>query len=181
MNVMMIDLETLSLRPDAFVVQVGIALADLERGNDIDLPTSIWLSEKEQQNRHIDFDTVRWWINQGSDVRKSVFKVQHPQYMRSPSWLFSHIAYLVQVHEIEEVWASPAMFDLPVLTHLWEGRKPWEYHQERCMMTLRALVDPNRELAPPPNPMLHDAAADAQWQLQYLKRLRERVCPVKLS
>lgn len=168
----MIDLETLSLRPDAFVVQVGYAMANLETGEDIYLPVNIWMDDAGQKDRHIDLDTVRWWMHQDDHVKKSVFKTQHPRNLRSPTWLFDHFSQLLRENKIDEVWAAPAMFDLPILTSLWGGVKPWEYNQERCMMTLRQHIDPNRELAPAPNKMAHDAASDAQWQLQYLKALR---------
>jgi hypothetical protein len=91
----------------------------------------------------------------------------------------SHRAFLV-FRELDEqykpeVWASPAMFDLPILTSLWGGNKPWSYSRERCLMTLRSHVDPRGELRPPENTKAHDGAADAEWQMNYLLALKRRM------
>lgn len=72
------------------------------------------------------------------------------------------------------VWASPAMFDLPILTHTFglarpdlREAKPWPYYMERDLMTLYKMLDPEKKLKPT-NPVEHDAASDAKAQMDHL-------------
>lgn len=171
---MMIDIETLSLRPDAYVTQVGYCVADLDRGVHLQPPSDLPVNSTGQDHRHKDFDTIRWWTQQDPEVAKNVFGLADAQRMTPTDVLYA-IRSAVTRFDVEEVWASPAMFDLPILTSLWGGVKPWKYSQERCLKTLASRLDPERKLAPPPNEMLHDAVADAQWQMEYLIRLHPHI------
>lgn len=169
---MMIDIETLSLRPDAYVTQVGYCVANLDTGQYLIDPKNSWLDQAHQESRHIDFDTVRWWMTQDKTVAAGVFGTNYTPRVFVAE-LFDMLGYLVVENNVDEVWASPAMFDLPILTSLWEGKKPWVYSQERCLMTLYKTIDPGGVLAPPPNQSHHDAAADAKWQMDYLISLHQ--------
>src|SRR5690606_10227197 len=148
---MMIDIETLSLRPDAYVTQVGYCVANLDTGEFLINPLNVWVSDEGQRHRRKDISTIQWWMNQDRKVAASVFNGTARRHF--PDELFEDLAEDVQQMEVEEVWASPAMFDLPTLTSLWRGRRPWKYNQERCLMTLYKLFDPNGLLLPPPNDM----------------------------
>lgn len=170
---MMIDIETLSLKPTAYVTQVGYCVANLDTGEYLLNPTS-WRTTKGQPHADIDFDTVRWWVQQDKAVAASVFGFDaNPAPVQHPMMIAGEIAKALDTHDVQTVWASPAMFDLPILTHLWHGQKPWVYNQERCLMTLYKTIDPEGALKPPPNEMHHDAAADAKWQMDYLIRLHQ--------
>ena len=82
---------------------------------------------------------------------------------------------IVDAHPDITVWGSPAMFDLPILTSLWKGEKPWLYNYERDLMTLYKTFDPLGKLKPAENGMAHDALADALWQGKYLLNLNEEI------
>lgn len=174
---LMIDNETLALGPDAYLTQVGLIVVDTRNGDILVGPEGFWLTTVGQESRKIDPDTVRWWLTQDPNVIQSVFAPQHGMPRTTPGELFDRIKDLVQLHPGMTVWASPAMFDLAQLTHLWEGRKPWKYNQERDMMTLYKLLDPQGKLQPAANDMGHNAVEDAKWQAEYLvallRRLRE--------
>lgn len=167
---LMIDIETLSLRPDAYVTQVGYCVANLDTGEYLAHPTAVWLGDVGQYDRHKDTATIRWWMQQDKDVAAGVFGSDDTVRLH-PFNLFDDLAAHITEGGVEEVWASPAMFDLPILTGLWDGLKPWKYNQERCMMTLYKRIDPHGVLAPPSRENHHDAAADALWQMEYLTRL----------
>ena len=166
---LMIDIETLSLRPDAYVTQVGYCINNLATGEYLVHPVNHWMTEEGQQDRHKDISTIQWWMRQDRAVAEGVFNPNAPRTF--PMELFCHLQEDVQKYGVEEVWASPAMFDLPILTSLWAGEKPWSYNMERCMMTIYKRLDPDGRHAPPPNPSHHDAAADAKWQMDYLINL----------
>lgn len=166
--IMMIDIETLSLRPDAFVTQVGAVVADRDTGDE--LASGVWwLGEAGQEGRHKDFATIQWWMNQDKRVADGVFTDTVTRH--HPDELFNQIAEDITKYEVQEVWASPAMFDLPILTSLWGGRKPWVYNQERCLMTLYKLLDPHGLRSRAARVNHHDALADARWQMDYLTRI----------
>lgn len=167
MNAMMIDTETLGLLPNSYVLQVGVAIADRHTGDRI-YDELYPLSDKGQEKRLKDLDTINWWTQQNQKVSRTVFQPQELQ--RSPKEVFHILSELIQRYNIEEVWAGPAMFDLALLTSLWKG-KPWHYHMERDLQTIKRIFDPRGELQPPPNEMLHNSKADACWQMDYLINL----------
>lgn len=166
---MMIDIETLSLRPDAFVAQVGVCVANVVTREYLLAPTNCWLTDEGQEARRIDPSTVRWWMTQDRTVAHGVF--ESPEQRNSPRALFELLAKWAGAYPEMTVWASPAMFDLPILFSLWEGRKPWVYNMERCLMTLYKVLDPQKALEPLQRGPAHDAAADAEGQMEYLLNL----------
>jgi len=180
MKALMIDIETLSLKPTAHVVQVGYCGADLTTGEMLIPPTNLWL--REEPNGAIDLDTVHWWMQQSDAARTSVFKPPEGGYV-SVGGVFQalHNAYETLNGGAQKptatVWASPSAYDLPILTSMWArlgitlagGRehKPWPYYMERDLMTLYKMLDPDKKLKPT-NPLEHDAASDAKAQMDHL-------------
>lgn len=168
----MIDIETLSLQPTAYVTQIGYCVARETSGSYLIPPTNIWVSDAQSGN--VDMDTIQWWMKQSDAARNAVFDPHEPP--MSPDACFERLQDVVDDYA-PQVWGSPAMYDLPILTNMWKGRKPWKYNMERDMMTLYKLLDPNGVLKPPPNKLAHDAASDADWQMQYLLRLLSSLQP----
>lgn len=165
---LMIDIETLGLSPGAAVTQVGYCVADIETREYTLPPRALFLNPNDQ-GREIDFGTVQWWMKQDRAVADGVFSDKAERVHHAHA--FNVMQSIVREHERCEVWASPAMFDLPILTSLWGGKKPWVYNMERDLMTLYKLLDPSKLLEPPDNGKAHDAAADAHWQMEYLMNL----------
>lgn len=165
MNIAMFDLETLSVLPDAAVVQIGLVIGDPATGN-VAHTQRIPMTLDAQRKRRVDHNTLCWWMSQAEAVRSSVF-VENGF---TPMQALTLAEDAFGEYAPEEVWASPAMFDLPILTSLW-GRKPWAYWRERDLSTLRRHVDPQGMRKPPANDKAHDALADALWQFHYLSAL----------
>lgn len=165
---LMIDIETLALSPQAAVTQVGFCCADVETRL-YTVPAHALLLNPNDQKREIDFGTVQWWMQQDRSVAAGVFSTKATRVHHDHA--FNVLQSIVREHENCEVWASPAMFDLPILTSLWGGKKPWSYTMERDLMTLYKLLDPDKQLRPKDNACAHDAAADAHWQMEYLMNL----------
>lgn len=171
MIAMMIDIETLSLSPNAYVTQVGVCIANTELREYLMLPENFWVSE--YQPGKMNFDTVSWWMAQDRKAAESVFKKDAERV--TPKEIFETLEYHVSLYPGMTIWGSPAMFDLPILTTFFGDRKPWVYNMERDMMTLYKLIDPKGELNPPPNELAHDAASDAKWQMDYLFNLLDKL------
>lgn len=171
MIAMMIDIETLSLSPNAYVTQIGLCIADVETREYLVEPVNFWTDTL--QPGKIEYETVSWWMNQEREAARSVFNEAEAK--RLPEEIFYHIEEWIKDFPGMTIWGSPAMFDLPILTTFFGDKKPWIYNMERDMMTLYKVIDPKGELKPPPNELAHDAAHDAKWQMEYLLNLLEKV------
>lgn len=169
-----LDTETLSLKPTAYVAQVGVAVANLTLGRVLYMPANFYVRDEDQVGRDIDPDTVRWWLRQDPGVIASVHNPITSVTMSTDS-LFARIQELMHEYAGEgdrvTVWSGPSAFDLPLLKDLFGGKTPWHYRQERCFSTLWRTMDPDKRLAPPANERAHNAAADVDWMVRYLLRL----------
>jgi hypothetical protein len=175
MKAIMVDLETLSLRPTAKVLQVGVFVVDTTPGVAQRPAFDIWVSDPKG---HVDPSTVAWWETQAADIRQRVFHAPEGEARQCDDELFHSLSVVYNVLGGKDagvtVWAKPGMFDLPILTNLWEGRKPWPHYMERDLYTLARTLDPKKELQPPANGAAHVASADAEWQGLYLIALEAR-------
>lgn len=168
--VLMIDNETLSLRPDACIVQVGYCVANVVTKEFLVRPTDLNL---RGDGGFIDANTVRFWANQPDEARLAVLNPD-AEFVR-PHDVYNTFKALVDSYPGLTVWASPAMFDLPQLTTSWGGRKPWKYGAELDMGTLYKLLDPHGALKPAHRGTQHVASADAEWQMHYLFNLMDKL------
>jgi hypothetical protein len=169
MKILMLDCETLALTPDAVVTQIGAVFFDLQYPEAAAHGQTWWPDLAEQAGRRIDVNTVMWWMQQSDHARKSLIVAPHKREKKRE--ILAHLTKLMTVHNVETVWAKPAMFDLPLLTDYF-GAKPWSHRVERDMQTIVRMYDPEGKLAPAGDPdKAHDAAYDALWQCQYLERI----------
>ena len=177
----MFDVETLSTKPNAYVTQIGFCAAILETREYLLAPRSfltIYLPV-EQKNADIEFETVAWWVQQKDAITHEIF-VESNAKRRHRFGIFEDLQVLINgLGTGTTIWASPAMFDMPVLFNYFNGRA-WNYRVERDLKTLACTFDPDGNLKPPPNPLKHNAAADAGWQMEYLMNLWA-VLPVKAA
>jgi hypothetical protein len=170
MKILMLDCETLALTPDAVITQIAAGCYDLEAGEMLSLYS--WHPNlDEQASRRVDPNTVMWWLQQSGQARNAL---QCPaQNRRTATQIEAHVSNLLRTHQLKTVWASPAMFDLPLLTNYF-GSKPWSYRDERDMSTIKRLFDPHGEIEatiPTDEQRQHDAAYDVEWQCAYLHAL----------
>ena len=167
---LMLDHETLSLEPNAFLLQIGVGMVDLDTGAVLFPPTNFYLRDAEQVGRHVDPGTVRWWQQQDRGVAASVFTPVLGTTL-SVAQLWEKFVELAP----DTVWAWPSSFDLVQQRDLFGRKTPWSRHAQRCCFSLASELDPRKELQPPPNNMHHNAAADVDWQLRYLLALQPRL------
>lgn len=175
MKALMIDIETLGLNPTTVVHQIGFCGADLTTGEYLIEPTNMFV-QPVQFAQNIDFNTVCWWMRQSDAARAAVFPEKVHRMTAAGAFAGLQAAYglLGGKDAGATVWASPAMFDLPILTHTFglarpdlREAKPWPYYMERDLMTLYKMLDPEK-LLKPTNPVEHDAASDAKAQMDHL-------------
>lgn len=167
----MVDIETLSVHPDATVLSIGAVAFDPVIGL---APVSFesTLDRAQQKGRRIDSDTVAWWISQAEENpgAASVFHerrlepVEHA--LRRLTEYYNHWC-----TEDSGVWANGPDFDLVILRSLYQdldSKPPWTHKQHRCYRTLRGFAqEAGLEINIKPNLKPHNALSDAQYQAEF--------------
>lgn len=172
-----LDIETLSLKPNAVVMSIGACTAD--KG------FHCYLLQEPQifKRRDVDPETIEWHRND----HLALFTTQTTQCSLrglSPAvaleTLCAWFAALQTQHEGNEiqVWMNSPSFDGVILQDLandFATPLPWTFRQERDLRTLKALAsqccDGQVILPDKPN-NAHDALADAKYQLEVISRCK---------
>jgi hypothetical protein len=158
----MLDLETLSTRPDAVILTMGAVKFDPHSEN---LGAGIYhrvdVDEQIALGRHVDDTTVDWWGRQATDIREEAL---------GPDNRISLEKFTVELNRFivgaDCIWAQGPVFDIVILENLYRqlGKPvPWNYWQIRDSRTLFGVLgDPReRNIAD-----LHNALADCVSQAQ---------------
>jgi len=144
MTDVMIDLETLSLRPDAFILEIGAVAFEPKHGGDIHIPTAFdqYINGEGQMDRHIDLSTLVWWLDDENGA--GIFARQRlAQGMKKArglgNVLHDFTTWILQIAP-EKVWARGSSFDLAILRDAFmrytEALPPWSHRAERDSRTL---------------------------------------------
>jgi exodeoxyribonuclease VIII len=162
---LMIDIETLSLSEQAYILQIGAVLFS---------PTGIHaefkstLSEEGQEFREITSKSVNFWLKNAG----AIDEVELSEEIPLPKALEDLSEFIVE-HEPAEIWARSPEFDLAVLEHAFMTQGmviPWTYQQKRDVRTVEALC---RGVVSPEDVrfqgMKHNALDDARHQAEYTR------------
>lgn len=156
----MIDIETLGTKPDAAIVQIGIAQFDKEK-----VLGSLKVNVTPHPDASMDFSTVQWWAGQSDEARRSVFNGHYFDPKEALENLTEYIMYYTG-DEPPVVWSKPSAFDIVILESLYRQcglTPPWKHWNTRCLRTLiEASQLPFGEQVAPET--AHDAASDAEAQ-----------------
>lgn len=178
MNIM-IDIETLSTRPDACIVSIGAAaISDTftELGAEFYQPVRIYSESPryEHFNGTVDKGTMAWWDEQDEDARAVLTLT--PDHLDLKASLIKLSNYLIEQGAASTeplfMWSNGAAFDLPILRRAYadEGLEfPWLYGNERCMRTLCNLTVCRQVFYDRPK-TAHHALEDARAQARHLMR-----------
>lgn len=148
----MIDLETMSSRSDAAIIQLGAYHFDMNepvgryQGQEAFLE-NVFLESSIASGGHVSGVTMYWWLEQSEAARAALKSPQQKdlEYVLTKfgSWLLNHVAHGDSKEEIC-VW-SHASFDTPILNAAYErvfGRKPpYSYRLNRDVRTLLHLAE----------------------------------------
>jgi hypothetical protein len=165
----MIDLESLSLKPNAALVSIGAVMFD-ENGIHGELYIPIKL-ESNPADADVDVSTVAWWMNQSDDARR-VFADTAKKWELTDALLELHNFIIINTRRAEdfEVWCNGADFDFSVLKWHYVNQGwdlPWNYKQQRDCRTLFALrPDIKDKLKAASTGTHHNAYDDAIWQAE---------------
>lgn len=158
----MIDLETLSTRPNAVILSMGavrfnpfLTTVDIEKGVDIKVDVDSQIS----LGRDVQEETLTWWTTQPAEVQDAAFGLEG----RTDLISFTKILNKMMVG-VEHIWCQGPVFDIVILENLYRQLEipvPWNYWQIRDSRTLFGVFgDPrskNRAGA-------HNALMDCYYQ-----------------
>jgi exodeoxyribonuclease VIII len=167
----MIDLETLGTRADAAIVQIGAVEFEPVAGGKLDCEHPFnYGVDLHHQRRHIDPDTLCWWLDQSVAARRNFLDVQAEAH--TLEGVLTHLTRWFHIRAISGVWGHGAAFDIAVLEHAYaqcELEPPWHHRDVRDTRTLfwhRGYTMPKAEHTG----TAHDALDDAIFQAQQVQR-----------
>lgn len=167
MNNVMVDIETLGIRPTSIFLSLAAVQFDLETGKTGRIFTSnISLESAVRAGRTFDASTLKWWMEQDDKARKAMFN--------SPNGLEDVLVEFSEfLHHIPypKLWGNSALFDLGIVGDAYDKvnvPRPWSYQNECCYRTVVKLFP---DITIPSNKNIHHPLADCMWQI-------ERLCKV---
>ena len=153
---LMVDLETMSTRPDATILTLG-AVHFNPYGNGVGekIYFRINIDDQDKLGRHVEEDTLDWWAKQDPAIMEEAF---------SPNDRIPVVEAVDRFHKFawgcSTFWSHGATFDLVIIENLYRqvGRTPpWNFWQLRDTRTLFDLgYNPDM-----PTGSKHDALQDA--------------------
>lgn len=159
----MLDLETLSTRPEATILTFGACKFSPYNQEEITQGIYFRINVDEQIaiGSHIDDETIAWWGRQADDVREEALgddnRISLEQFTQELN------RFLVGV---DNIWAQGPVFDIVILENLYRRLgKPclWQFWQIRDSRTLLSTLGDPREKN---KAGLHNALEDAVSQAQ---------------
>ncbi len=160
---LMIDLETMSLRADAAIVQLAGVIFDPTTGElGAEFNEHVTLDEG---SGHIDPSTVRWWLRQGDAARAALEEGQRAS--SSLGTVLEAFARWYRESMPVAIWSHGATFDIPILAAACERFSvyvPWDFRSARDTRTLFDLVGKKLEELAPREGTHHNALDDAKTQ-----------------
>jgi hypothetical protein len=171
MNDLMIDLETLSTAPDAYILSIGACYFDLETGQigeNFHVKTSFY--DTSNHTGHISASTVEWWLNQPITAQDCLLSGEKIDLIHALFKLDDFIK-----PGTKTLLSNGASFDLVILRNAFNRNHletPWQYWQERDTRTIVDIAERitgiNAKKTIPFNGTQHDALADAMYQAQFV-------------
>lgn len=168
----MIDIETLSTHPNAFILTIG-AVKFSRTGKLKPLNKMVTFYRRILPNSckrlklHIDSDTQEWWSKQSQEARYEAF--DHPDRVKLSDAL-NELCEWIGTDEI--IWANSPNFDLTILENAMSKCNiivPWRFWNTRDVRTAVDLGSVNKDLIITPGAD-HTALADCYKQIIAVKQ-----------
>lgn len=174
MRHIMVDLETLGIRPGCKVLSIGAV--EFNEAHVTKHEFYVEVKREEQGGLHESQDTLRWWATQPADVRDRLFE-DRPDKLRLRDALVKFNTWLNGFGTPKNicVWGNGADFDNPILTLAYDEmiHKPaWGTWNNRCYRTLKSLApDVKIERIGSHHNALDDARSQAHHAVKIIQHL----------
>lgn len=169
----MLDLETLSTRPEAVVLTLGAIKfspwdGDADQGQGLYIKPDV--DEQLRMSRHVQDETVAWWSRQSEDVREEAMGTDGR--IGIDAMLDQLNRFLVGV---DDIWCQGPAFDIVILENLYrqmDRPTPWQFWQIRDSRTLFAVHgDPRKK----DRTGAHNALMDCYYQARAVQQIYQDV------
>ena len=168
----MIDLETLSTKPNAVILTIGGVKFDPYSNTE---PTNgmyyrIDVDSQTAMGRDVMEDTVEWWGKQAEDVREEALgdhdRIDLKYFIKQLNkWSVG----------VDVNWCQGTLFDFAILQHFYAQMKvpvPWNYWQIRDSRTLSSLVPRDSSEK---RTGLHNALEDCYFQARKVQQIFQQL------
>lgn len=169
----MLDIETLSTRPESVVLTLGAVKFD-PWADEVDTESGLYLridvDEQLALDRHVQQETVDWWGTQSEDVREEALGEQERTGLNDSIDQLNR--FLVGSNSI---WCQGPAFDIVILENLYRqlGRPtPWQFWQIRDSRTLFGVHGDPREKG---RTGAHNALIDCYYQARAVQHIYKTV------
>ena len=176
MKNIMIDIETLSNKPNAAIVAIGAVQFDIdtgELGGEISL--NIDPSSAQKAGLDVDANTVMWWMCQSEMAREKTFFPKCPKAVLPLDESLTNLC--LWWVKGATLW-SHATFDAVILRNAFGAvgiQTPWHYRDTRDIRTIYDLAKrkgyTDSLVARPDGNTAHSALDDAIYQAQYVSAM----------
>ena len=169
----MVDIETISTKPNAAIVAIGACEFDMETGETgREFYTNIKWDSNLNYNRDVDLNTIQWWMKQSDGARRALF--DEPQ-ESLPTAMMKFALFYDGCGNLP-IW-SHASFDEQILRNAFEVLRitcPWHHRDVRDIRTLIGML-PKSVLDGIRSETLrlgdhHNALHDALYQCGYVSK-----------
>ncbi len=141
MSHIMIDLETMSVEPNAAIVAIGAVVLDFDNNNlGEEFYRRISLESSVLSGGIIDPDTVIWWLKQGRLARREIYSASAAIEKSCASFL-GFVERNGGADNVK-VWGDGASFDNVILSSTFKRLsmpEPWKYWNDRCYRTVKNM------------------------------------------
>jgi len=160
----MIDVETMSTKPNASIVSIGAVKFNSNKVYDKDgFYCVVDLDSCIKHSMHVGGSTVYWWLGQKKETRRALTLDMIPI-----TEAIGQLNEWLRTDAVTSVWGNGANFDNVIIRNAFEVTKipiPWKYWQDRCFKTVKAIY-PRLNLQR--EGVYHNALDDAIHQANYL-------------
>ena len=164
-----VDLETLSARPNSCIISIGAVAFTLQDGITEEFLINVDPVSCKELGLHISKETVQWWSTQSKEAIDSWKKDPVP--LREAMKKFNEFYGNVSV----PIWGNGASFDITILESAYFALNdediniPWKFWDIYDMRTLTSVLGRKLEKTGINHNALHDAIAEAKLIMDMLK------------
>lgn len=142
----MLDIETLSTRPNAVILSLGAVRfdpfserIDIAKGLDV----KVDVDEQTAIGRHIQEETLNWWATQSPEIQEAALSEQGRIGLKE----FTKQLNKMMVG-VDQIWCQGPAFDMVIIEDLYRQLNkptPWQFWQVRDSRTLFGVFGDPRE------------------------------------
>jgi len=172
MTRVMIDLETMGLNSNAAITAIGAVVIDPEPdGSQKKFYTEICLVDNQINGRHIDANTILWWMRQEDSAREHLNSFKRIKFKEAIEGFDKFLTLEVGATEL---WANGTSFDNAILADAYRQLGlSWEFWKDRCYRTLKEMYPGVKKESF--EGTKHNALDDAKMQAKHLLAIEHQI------